>query len=210
MKNYIQIGKQITYLLRHNPEDLTMDKNGYVSVTSLLTKIGITQQELDHIVDTNDKKRLAYNDDKSKIRASQGHSIKVDVQLKASRPPRALYHGTTTENYQKIKKTGLDKMRRLHVHLTDDYDIAYSVGKRYSKYKEPIILEIDSDKMNTDGFKFFKSENDVWLTDNVPAKYIRVPEISKVTGYPKCKDCDNEELNGWGTNCKTCGMPIVY
>jgi len=173
MKNYIQIGKQITYLLRHNPEDLIMDKNGYVSVISLLNKVGITQQELDHIVDTNDKKRLSYNSDKTLIRASQGHSIKVDVQLKETRPPRILYHGTTYENYEKIKKTGLNKMRRLHVHLTDDYDIAFSVGKRYSKYKDPIILIIDSAKMSTDGFKFFKSENDVWLTDNVPSKYIK-------------------------------------
>jgi putative RNA 2'-phosphotransferase len=209
MKNYIQIGKTIAYLLRHNPEDLVMDKNGYVSVSSLLNKVDITQQELDHIVDTNDKKRLAYNEDKSKIRASQGHSIKVDVQLKASRPPRVLYHGTTSESYEKIKKTGLDKMRRLHVHLTDDYKIAYSVGKRYSKYKEPIVLEIDSAKMNTDGFKFFKSENDVWLTDNVPSKYIRVPEISDITDYPICVDCYSGK-NGWSSHCKTCGMPIVY
>jgi putative RNA 2'-phosphotransferase len=210
MKNYIQIGKQLTYLLRHNPEDLVMDKNGYVSVTSLLNKVGITQSELDHIVLTNDKKRLAYDESGKSIRASQGHSIKVDVQLKSARPPRVLYHGTTDENYQKIKKSGLDKMRRLHVHLTDNFKIAYTVGKRYSKYKEPIILEIDSVKMSADGFKFYKSENDVWLTDNVPAKYIRVPEISKITGYPKCKDCDNEKLNGFSSHCKNCGMPIVY
>ena len=173
MKNYIQIGKTITYLLRHNPEDLMMDKNGYVSVTSLLNKVDITQSELDHIVDTNDKKRLAYNSDKTKIRASQGHSINVDVQLKSTIPPRTLYHGTTQENYEKIIKSGLSKMKRLHVHLTDDYDIAFSVGKRYSKYKEPIILKIDSASMYSDGYKFYKSENDVWLTDNVPAKYIK-------------------------------------
>lgn len=173
MKNYIQIGKKITYLLRHNPEDLVIDKNGYVSVSSLLNKVGITQEELDHIVDTNDKKRLAYNADKTMIRASQGHSIKVDVELKVSRPPRILYHGTSEESYNKIIKSGgLSKMNRLHVHLTDNEKIAHSVGKRYSKYKEPIILEIDSAAMYTDGFIFYKSENDVWLTDNVPLKYI--------------------------------------
>lgn len=174
MKNYIQIGKKITYLLRHNPEDLVMDKNGYVSVSSLLNKVGITQEELDHIVDTNDKKRLAYNADKTMIRASQGHSIKVDVELKVSRPPRFLYHGTSEESYNKIIKSGgLSKMNRLHVHLTDNEKIAHSVGKRYSKYKEPIILEVDSAAMYTDGFIFYKSENDVWLTDNVPLKYIK-------------------------------------
>jgi putative RNA 2'-phosphotransferase len=173
MKDYIQIGKKLSYLLRHNPEDLVMDKNGFVSVSSLLSKVGITQEELDHIVDTNDKKRLAYNDDKSKIRASQGHSVKVDVELKATRPPRILYHGTNPENWDIIMKSGLSKMRRLHVHLTDDEDVAYSVGKRYTKYKDPLILEIDSAAMYTDGYKFYLSENGVWLTDNVPSKYIK-------------------------------------
>lgn len=174
MKDYIRIGKRITYLLRHNPEDLKMDKNGYVDVTSLLSKVHITQQELDYIVDTNDKKRLAYNQDKTKIRASQGHSIKVDVQLKSLVPPRTLYHGTSVESWEKIKKSGgLDKMNRLHVHLSSDKSVAYSVGKRYSKYKEPIILEIDSAAMYADGYKFYKSENNVWLTDNVPLKYIK-------------------------------------
>lgn len=172
MKDYTQIGKKITYLLRHNPDGLVIDKNGYVSVPSFLSKVGITQSDLDHIVDTNDKKRLAYNDDKTKIRASQGHSIKVDVELKAVRPPRTLYHGTTPDNYNNIMKTGLNKMKRLHVHLSDDEDVAYSVGKRYSKYKEPIILEIDSAEMYADGYKFYLSENGVWLTDNVPSKYI--------------------------------------
>ena len=135
------------------------------------------QQELDYIVDTNDKKRLAYEDEsKTKIRASQGHSIKIDVGLKAERPPKVLYHGTTYESYQKIVKNGLDKMRRLHVHLTDNKDVAYTVGKRYSKYKEPIILEIDSAAMHTDGYKFYLSENGVWLTDNVPSKYLKIKE----------------------------------
>ena len=170
--DYIQIGKKITYLLRHNPEGLLIDKNGYVNVSSLLIKVGITQADLDHIVDTNDKKRLAYNNDKTKIRASQGHSIKVDVELKMTRPPKALYHGTSPDNLNNIMKNGLSKMKRLHVHLTDDEDVAYSVGKRYSKYKKPSILEIDSASMYTDGYKFYLSENGVWLTDNVPSKYI--------------------------------------
>ena len=174
MKDYIKIGKKITYLLRHNPEDLIMDTKGYVSVQSLLNKVGITQEELDHIVDTNDKKRLSYNSDKSKIRATQGHSLKVDTELKLTRPPRVLYHGTSSESWEKIKKSGgLDKMNRLHVHLSSDKTVAYSVGKRYSKYKEPIILEIDSASMYTDGYKFYLSENGVWLTDNVPLKYIK-------------------------------------
>ena len=110
---------------------------------------------------------------KKKVRATQGHSIKVDVQLKETRPPRILYHGTTQENYHKIIKSSLSKMRRLHVHLSDEIDVAYDVGKRYSKYKEPIILEIDSAKMYADGYKFFLSDNGVWLIDEVPSKYIK-------------------------------------
>ena len=174
MKDYIKIGKKITYLLRHDPQDLLMDKNGYVSVVSLLKKVDITQEELDHIVKTNDKKRLAYSLDKTKIRASQGHSIKVDVQLKAVRPPRTLWHGTSLENTDIIMRTGgLSKMRRLHVHLTDSKKTAYDVGKRYSRNEEPCILEIDSAAMYADGYKFYLSENGVWLTESVPVKYIK-------------------------------------
>jgi len=174
MTDFIQIGKKITYLLRHNPEDLIMDKNGYVDVLSLLKKVNITQENLDFIVETNDKKRLAYSADKKRIRASQGHSINVDVQLKSTIPPNVLYHGTSPENYKKIiKSKGLSKMKRLYVHLTDDKDTAYNVGKRYSKYVEPIIIEIDSCSMYNDKYKFYKSENNVWLTDNIPLKYIK-------------------------------------
>lgn len=174
MKDFIKIGRKITYLLRHNPEDLVIDKQGYVNVLDLLKKVGITQDDLDYIVETNDKKRLGYNDDKSKIRALQGHSINVDVGLKAVRPPRTLYQGTSPENYEKImKSTGLEKMNRLHVHLSDETETAWNVGKRHSKRETPIILEINSAAMYADGFKFYLSENGVWLTDNVPLKYIK-------------------------------------
>lgn len=167
--------KKMSYLLRHDPEDLKMDKNGYVLVTDILKKLNISLQNLEEIISDNDKKRFAFNNSKDMVRASQGHSIDVDVQLKVSRPPRTLYHGTSPESFEKIKRSGgLDKMNRLHVHLTDNEDTAYKVGKRYSKYSEPIILKIDSAAMYTDGFDFYKSENDVWLTDNVPLKYIRL------------------------------------
>lgn len=179
MKDYIKIGKKVTYLLRHKPGDLVMDKHGYVETLSLLTKVDITQEELDFIVNTNDKKRLAYKDESKKmIRASQGHSIEVDVELKVTRPPRVLYHGTSPDSYEKIiKSKGLDKMRRLHVHLTDSFDVAKSVGERYSKRNKPIILEIDSAAMSTDGYKFYLSDNGVWLTDNVPLKYIKINDL---------------------------------
>jgi putative RNA 2'-phosphotransferase len=175
MNEFVKIGKKISYLLRHNSEDLVMDKNGYVDVQSLLNKLNIDMEILDYIVETNDKKRFVYDESKEKIRASQGHSIKVDVGLKAVRPPRVLYQGTSPENYQKIlKSTGLEKMNRLHVHLSHEKETAYNVGKRHSKRDKPIILEINSAAMYADGFKFYLSENGVWLTDHVPLKYIKV------------------------------------
>jgi putative RNA 2'-phosphotransferase len=170
--------KELSYILRHNPKGLNMDKNGYVLVTDLLKKLDISLQDLECIVSENDKKRFSFDSSKEKLRASQGHSIKVDVQLKATRPPRILYHGTSPNSYEKIiHSKGLDKMNRLHVHLTDSIDIAKSVGKRYSKRNKPVVLEINSAAMNTDGFKFFLSENGVWLTDNVPLKYIKINDL---------------------------------
>jgi putative RNA 2'-phosphotransferase len=174
MNNTLQHrSRKLSYLLRHDPEDLKMDKNGYVLVTELLKKLNISFQDLEEIISNNDKKRFAFSDSKDMVRASQGHSIKVDVQLKNERPPKLLYHGTSPYNYGLITKSGgLDKMKRLHVHLTDDIMVASSVGIRYSKMNKPIILEIDSDAMFADGYKFYLSENGVWLTDNVPLKYI--------------------------------------
>lgn len=166
--------REMSYLLRHDPKDLKMDKNGYVLVSDILKKLNISLIELKEIVSENDKKRFAFDKSEIMIRASQGHSIKVDVQLKAVRPPRSLWHGTSLENYDIIMRTGgLSKMRRLHVHLTDSKKIAYDVGKRYSKREEPYIFEIDSVAMHADGYKFYLSENGVWLTDSVPVKYIK-------------------------------------
>ena len=166
--------KKMSYLLRHEPEDLKIDKNGYVLVADLLKKLNITSEDLEKIVAENDKKRFSFDSSRNMLRASQGHSINVDVGLKAVRPPRVLYQGTSPENYEKImKSTGLEKMNRLHVHLSDETETARNVGKRHSKRETPIILEINSAAMYADGFKFYLSENGVWLTDSVPLKYIK-------------------------------------
>lgn len=171
--DYFKIGKKISYLLRHNPEDLSMDEFGYVHTKALLKKLQINQKVLDYIVETNDKKRFEYSADKFKIRASQGHSIDVDLMLNEVKPPLFLYHGTCYDSHLKIKKSGeINKMKRHHVHLTDNVDVAYSVGKRYSKEEEPVIYKIDSDKMYKDGYKFYISANKVYLTENVPISYI--------------------------------------
>ena len=167
--------KYLSLLLRHKPEkeNLNIDSNGYVLVNEICTKLNLSKSELDNIVATNDKKRFAYNNDQTKIRASQGHSINVNVELKKILPPILLYHGTTTDNNNKIMASGLLKMSRQHVHLTNDIEVATQVGMRYAKYKNKLIIyKIDSEKMNKDKYEFFISENGVYLTDYVPSKYI--------------------------------------
>jgi putative RNA 2'-phosphotransferase len=175
-KNIINIGRKISYLLRHNPEDLSMDKNGWVKVSDLLHKLDITKSVLDSIVDTNDKKRYSYNDDMTLIRANQGHSINVDVELEEKIPPVVLYHGTSPLFIKSIMKHGLSKMNRQHVHLSYDLDTAMDVGERHSKNKDPEILIIDCKSMVKDGYKFYISNNGVWLTDHVPPKYLKLWE----------------------------------
>ena len=163
-------GRKLSYLLRHDPEDLNMDSKGWVFVTDLLDKLSISKTLLDFIVMTNDKQRYSYNEDETKIRANQGHSLKVDVELKKKVPPIVLYHGTSEKACKIIMKKGLDKMRRNHVHLSKDVETAEDVGSRHSS--SPIILVIDCEEMVKDGFDFYLSDNGVWLTDHVPAKYI--------------------------------------
>lgn len=159
----------LSLVLRHKPEqlNLNMDKNGWVAVDELLTKAQLTKEELLEIVETNDKKRFVIEGDK--IRASQGHSIDVDLKLNMEVPPFILYHGTGLKNKELLLKEGIKKMNRHHVHLTDNLDTAHKVGIRHGK---PVIFEVRAREMNSAGLKFYKSENGVWLTDYIDPKYI--------------------------------------
>lgn len=168
--------KFISLELRHKPEEigLTLDSNGWADVDELLIKMGkkgnaITIEDLKQIVDTNEKKRFAFNEDFTKIRANQGHSIEVDVELKPMMPPDVLYHGTAVKNRDEILRAGLHKMNRLYVHLSLEMDTAKNVGARHGK---PVVLVIDAKAMHSDGYLFYLSENGVWLAEHVPAKYI--------------------------------------
>ncbi|MCV9927743.1 RNA 2'-phosphotransferase [Flavobacterium sp. LS1R49] len=170
------ISKFLSLVLRHSPEtiNLKLDENGWADVEELIakcTKNGnvLNAELLDYVVENNDKKRFAFNEDKTKIRASQGHSISVELNLKEVEPSEFLYHGTVENFLESIKKEGLQKMSRQHVHLSQDRETAIKVGGRRGK---PIILTINAKKMYQDGFKFYLSENNVWLTDVVPVKYI--------------------------------------
>jgi putative RNA 2'-phosphotransferase len=148
---------------------LELDQSGWADVQELIQKADrFTMEELEYIVANNNKKRFAFNSDKTKIRASQGHSIDIDLNYKESRPPAALYHGTATRFVDKIMKDGLKKMNRHHVHLSDDCKTAVEVGRRHGK---AVVFKIWTSQMYEDGFKFYISDNGVWLTEHVPEKY---------------------------------------
>lgn len=171
-----QKSKFLSLILRHKPEviGLGLDENGWASVEELLAKapqgrIRLTFEELKEVVDTNDKKRFAFSDDFTMIRANQGHSLKVDLKLEEKTPPGLLYHGTAIQNLDSIKEQGLIKGQRHHVHLSADKETAVKVGGRHGK---PVVLTIASMNMYQSGITFYRSENGVWLTDHVAVQFI--------------------------------------
>lgn len=174
--NLKQTSKFISLVLRHQPESigLKLDENGWANVNELIGKMCaagtvIDMTILEDIVQTNDKKRFVFNADKTTIRASQGHSIEVDLELKPVAPPDILYHGTTGKYLDSILQAGLQKQSRQYVHLSADINTARAVGSRHGK---PVILIINAKAMADAGFLFYLSQNSVWLTDSVPAQYL--------------------------------------
>lgn len=170
------ISKFICMILRHKPEEIgiTLDEHGWANVDELIAGIakqykGFGMSELEDIVRTNDKQRYSFNADKTLIRANQGHSISVDVELEEKEPPIVLYHGTGKKYVSSIDAHGLKPKGRLYVHLSKDIATAVNVGKRHD---EPVVYAIDTAKMYRDGFKFYESANKVWLTKLVPIKYM--------------------------------------
>jgi putative RNA 2'-phosphotransferase len=177
--NLIKISKFLSLVLRHAPETihLDMDKNGWVIIQHLIDNartyknMPLNKDLIKTIVETNNKQRFIISDDGEKIRANQGHSIPVDLGLESQIPPDILYHGTATRFLGSIMRDGLKPMKRQYVHLSRTEEIAISVGKRHGK---PIVLYINAKGMYEDGYKFYLSENKVWLTDTAPLKYITI------------------------------------
>jgi putative RNA 2'-phosphotransferase len=172
------ISKLMSLVLRHKPETigLSLDEKGWANVTELIRKINeqgnnVNIDIINTVVDTNDKKRFAFNEDKTMIRASQGHSLAVELNLKALTPPDVLYHGTAERFVANILKEGLTKQQRQHVHLSQLQQTAKAVGGRHGK---PVILTINAKAMAQNNFVFFLSDNNVWLVDYVPVEYITV------------------------------------
>jgi putative RNA 2'-phosphotransferase len=164
--------RQLTFALRHKPEDfaLTVLDGGWVEIDKVLIAFEMRYGDLELIVLTDNKGRFSFSEDKKFIRANQGHSINIDLQLDPKEPPEFLYHGTVEKYMPWIKKEGLKKMSRNHVHLSSNLQTAEQVASR--RDTKNVILEVRTLEMYNDGFKFFLSENGVWLTDNVPYKYI--------------------------------------
>ena len=167
--------KFISLILRHKPEiiGITLDEHGWADVDELIAGIGRQQPfdmaELERIVAEDEKQRYSFNDDKTLIRANQGHSVPVDVELEKKLPPDILWHGTGERSVELIASQGLLPMSRLYVHLSFDYDTAKKVGSRHGK---PVVYRVNAGKMQADGYDFYQSVNGVWLTKAVPAEYL--------------------------------------
>ena len=170
-----ETSKYISLILRHKPETIgiTLDEHGWANVDELISGIAKTHEMnmniLEEIVSTDEKQRYSFNDDKTKIRANQGHSIQVDVELEEMRPPEILWHGTGEKFTGSIDEQGLISKSRLYVHLSKDEETALKVGTRHGK---PVIYIVKAEEMFKDGYKFYLSKNGVWLTKEVPVKYL--------------------------------------
>ena len=181
-KSVTEKSKYISFVLRHGAKEVgvAIDSQGWVLVADLMAvaardKKAFTREELDFIVENNNKKRFAFSEDGLSIRASQGHSSEsVDITFQPKEPPESLFHGTTVAFLDVIMAEGLKKMNRHHVHLSLSLETAVSVGSRHGKVA---MLKVNSAQMQKAGFLFYCSENDVWLTDNVPARYIELVPI---------------------------------
>lgn len=177
-KSLTKKSRLLSKVLRHDPGciGLTLDHEGWVSVSDLIDAVNahsgdLTSKQLDEIVATSDKKRFAFNDDHTRIRANQGHSIEVDLALDPSVPPQYLYHGTSEATVGAILDDGITKMSRQYVHLSLEMVTAMEVGRRHGK---PRVIMVDALKMHRDGHVFFMAKNGVWLTDRVPREYLLV------------------------------------
>ncbi len=175
-KRFVQISKTLSKHLRHDPQGigLTLESGGWVSVTALLGALGrkgftLEPKDLEEVVRRNDKQRFAFDESGERIRASQGHSVDIDLGLIALEPPQTLFHGTTSAALESVMATGLQRMRRHHVHLSVDEETAQRVGSRHGK---AVILRVAALTMHEAGHAFYRSANGVWLTDHVPPAFL--------------------------------------
>jgi putative RNA 2'-phosphotransferase len=170
--------KFLSYVLRHKPEaiGIKLDENGWANIGELIIKgnssseaSNLDRSLIREVIENSNKQRFDISEDGQSIRANQGHSIEVDLQLETVTPPEYLYHGTATRFLGSILVEGLKLQKRQHVHMSTDIGTAFNVGQRYGS---PVILKIKALHMHEQGFEFFRSKNDIWLTDVVPIYYL--------------------------------------
>jgi len=182
MSRYLQTtSKFLSYVLRHKPDTigLTLDSEGWADITQLIRLANghgtkLTMKLLLEVVSTCDKQRFALNPDGTKIRANQGHSLQVNLNLQQQTPPQILFHGTALRFVSSIRAQGLVAGSRQYVHLSVEKSTAIQVGRRYG---EPILIEVEALAMSLNGHEFFKSVNGIWLTRTVPTIYLRFPDV---------------------------------
>ena len=179
----LRLSKTLSYLLRHKPEQfgLQLDAQGWCEVEALLAAFAaqgtpLTRATLQEVVEKNDKQRFAFSDDGARIRASQGHSLAVELDYTPQLPPEQLFHGTADRFLPAILQEGLQKRQRHHVHLSADADTATRVGQRHGK---PVVLVVEAGAMQAAGYVFFRSANGVWLTEEVPPRFLRLMQDKK-------------------------------
>ena len=174
-----KLSKFLSLILRHKPDivGISLDEHGWADVEALLRGIqksgrNIDASLLEKIVAENDKQRFSFSEDRKRIRANQGHSLQVDVELVSRKPPAVLYHGTVERNRASVEEKGLLRGTRLYVHLSEDVETAMKVAAR--RKGERLIYQVDAGRMFRDGFMFYRSVNGVWLTKMVPTDYLRL------------------------------------
>jgi putative RNA 2'-phosphotransferase len=172
----VKVSKYLAKHLRHQPEalGLTLEPGGWVPVADLLAgcaarNFALTRAELETVVAENDKQRFSFSDDGTKIRANQGHSTEVDLDLPPADPPTVLYHGTGAQYVEAIRREGLSRQRRHHVHLSADHETARRVGARHGR---PHVFAIETAPLLAAGHTFYVSANGVWLVDEVPPEFL--------------------------------------
>ena len=166
------LSHRLSYLLRHAPQaaGLTLQAGGWVPVADVLAALGVPLAQLERVVADSDKQRFSLSG--GRIRANQGHSVPVELELPARQPPEILYHGTVASALESIRRSGLSRQQRHHVHLSPDTDTARKVGERRGP---PVVLVVGAARMAQAGHVFYRSENGVWLTDRVPPEFIQFP-----------------------------------
>ena len=192
----VRTSKFLSYVLRHRPGaiGLVLDKEGWASMSELLDKsksqLALTDVLIREVVSKNDKQRFSISDDGLRIRANQGHSIEVDLELKPLQPPRFLYHGTAEQFLLSIRKGGLLPGRRRYVHLSVDAETARMVGQRHGR---PVVLRVASEDLYGEGFDFYRSDNGVWLTRHVPSQFLY--EVDSMSSADSAKTSRQPKLS---------------